>query len=88
MSDDHPLHVSGAAHSVEAVSLEEQMAWADAHRDGRPVVRSDAIATLHQQCTEVIAASNLNHHHRMMAAAKLEELFFWIRAGMQREGQT
>ena len=88
MSDDQAMHTSSAAHSREAVSLEEMTTYADAHRDGRPVVRSDAIATLHRQCSEVIAASNLNQHHRMMASAKLEELFFWLRAGTAREGQS
>ncbi len=88
MSDQQSMHISSAAHSREAVSLAEQTAWADAHRDGRPAIRSDAVDELQAHARRVIEQANLPEHNRLMALPKLEELIFWIRAGMARTGQS
>jgi len=78
MSDERPQ-------STEAVSLDEQVAFSDAHGDGRPRIdTADPITELRNHITRFIDGANLNTHHRAMASAKKEELIFWIRAGAGR----
>ena len=70
---------------TEAVSLEEQKAYADAHGDGRPRTEAaDPIAELEDHGRRVIEGANLSAHARMMALPKLAELVFWIRSGSGR----
>jgi hypothetical protein len=69
---------------TEAVSLEDQVAWADMRRDGRPAIRSSAIDELETYARRVIDQANLSQHARMMAEPKLAELIFWIKAGAGR----
>ena len=55
-------------------------------RDGRPALKSDVIEELLAYARRVIEQANLPHHNRMMATTKLDELVFWVRAGMARRG--
>ena len=70
--------------STEAISLADQVAWADAHRDGRPTAVADPISALRDQCKSFIEGANMNTHTRSMALVKCDEMIFWIRAGAGR----
>ncbi len=72
--------------STEAFSLAEHIQDAE-RRTGQarmPGVTDDDISALQAYCREFIEKANLSHHAFMLAMPKLDELIFWIRAGMKK----
>lgn len=66
----------------ETVSVAEQAAEAGRVEAGH----QDAVDALRVHCQHWITAHNdaLKTHNKLMALSKLEEMIFWLRAGLDR----
>jgi hypothetical protein len=70
--------------STEAVSIQGQVEYAESkvgHAQPKPVSNDD-ISALRLTVCQLIDSANLNSDSKGRARAKMEEMIFWIRAGM------
>jgi hypothetical protein len=82
MSDETQVRGSVEAASLDAITE-------DAHRRTGHAritpVTDDDVADLRRYCMDFILKANLSAHAYTMVGPKLDEMIFWITAGMKKE---